>query len=304
MMCCFGGDTARGSTGTSSVRRERLLPRLPARTRRPTARRWRRGRRPAQAAERRPARGLGPHGRALSRRRAGGRSHPRVLGGLRARRRRTDDHVARRRPGGRQRRAAGIVRDSCRRPARSDHRRRDLGDRAARRCGRRRVARAAGRSQSTRGRPQEGDVLAGQRARRTRAGDAPARAQGGPERRGPEGAVFGVSQSNEPGAHDCCWASRAPTPARASASEAIFWLAQKAGQQGRRRHHRAHRAGSRHRGQETRRLRPQPDAEGRRRPAADQRRAHEHRTPPCASRRCSGSASPRIRGRWSSSRRY
>ena len=89
IMCCFGGDTTwiYGNVVTSTARRAAA----PAgSSRRPTARRWRRARRAGQpAAERGAARRLRADGRALPRRRAGGRSRPGLLRGLRARRRRT-----------------------------------------------------------------------------------------------------------------------------------------------------------------------------------------------------------------------
>ena len=111
-----------GQRERGDVRRQQLLPRLPART---VGRRHldgdalARDSRRRRDRERRTARRLRADGRPLPRGRARGRSHPRVLGGLRARRRRTDDHVARSGSAGRQRRAPGIVRDVCRRPARS-----------------------------------------------------------------------------------------------------------------------------------------------------------------------------------------
>ena len=52
----------------------------------------------------------------------------------------------------------------------------------------------------------------------------------GPERRGPEGAVFGVSQSKETGAFDMLLGLARTDPNPRIRGEAMFWLAQKAGQ--------------------------------------------------------------------------
>ena len=61
----------------------------------------------------------------------------------------------------------------------------------------------------------------------------------------------------------------------ATRGEAIFWLGQKAGIEGVRGDHRAHRAGSRYRGEEEGGLRAQSAPEGRRGPAPHQGRAHQ-----------------------------
>ena len=82
----------------------------------------------------------------------------------------------------------------------------------------------------TRSCAQEGDLLARQRAWRPRPGDAPASAEGGPERRGAE--ERRLRRLSEPGSRRI---RRAAGLARTDANprirgEALFWLAQKAGQ--------------------------------------------------------------------------
>ena len=89
-------------------------------------------------------------------------------------------------------------------------------------------------------------------------------------------AVFGVSQSREAGAFDVLLGLARTDPNPRIRGEAIFWLGQKAGQKVAAAITRTHRAGPRHRGQEARRVRPQPDAEGRRRAAAHQRGPDPH----------------------------
>ena len=109
IMCCFGGDTTWingnvvSSDGGGCCRACRLEP-VGGRHVDGDACAGRNGGR------RRPARTVGPDGRPLPRRRSRGRSDPRVLGRLRARRRRTDGHLARVGPPGRQRGAPRVVR--------------------------------------------------------------------------------------------------------------------------------------------------------------------------------------------------
>ena len=132
IMCCFGGDNGTWVNGNVVVdgsngccRACRLEPaadgtsmatRAPAAASRPVVR----------------LEAFGSDGRLVPRCRSRGRSHQGVLGGLRARRRWPDDHLARGRRPGRQHRAARNVCDAGGWPSRSDRRRRDQRHRAAR----------------------------------------------------------------------------------------------------------------------------------------------------------------------------
>ena len=113
-----------------------------------------------------PARGARHDGRPLPHRREGRAADPDLLAGLRAGRGRADDPVARRRQRRRLREAARDVRREGRGEVRPADRRRDQRDRDAQGRGGRRRARALRSSDGqSRIRPQEGDVLDGQRAR-------------------------------------------------------------------------------------------------------------------------------------------
>ena len=289
-MCCFDRTTARRSSTARGSLRPVLLRRLPARALGRRARRRRRPRRrdgADRAVKLEAATGMVVLFRVAE---PQGRSHPRLLRGLRARRGRTAGHLARRRAPRRQRRAARVVRGAGCRTAQRHDGRRGHRDRAPRRPERRCRARSAGRGNPAGGGAPQGDVLAWQHARRARPGDAAARAARRPEHRGAE--ERGVRRLAEPRTGRVRRAVRrwrAPTPSRASASEAVFWLAQKGDPRAAAVILQALEKDPVRRGAQEGGVRAEPAQGRRRRQRADQRGQDRRRRDACAARRSSGS---------------
>ena len=120
----------------------------------------------------------------------------------------------------------------------------------------------------------------------------------------PIGALSALAMHREPAALDRLVAGGAADGATTHVrGQALFWLAQRAGDKAVGVDLRSDRRRSGNRGQAPRRVCAESAAEGRRRAAAHPGGAHATPTPPSASRRCSGSASPTTRARSGSSRK-